>query len=182
MTANLHQHHGDTAPNKLRYFTITTLLLSFALWVGYSNAVRADQADVIDVKVSQHEDKSWRFDVTVQHDDEGWHHYVTEWLVVSEERKILAKRTIYHPHVREKPFTRSLKWVNIPEKNKRVTIVARDSVHGIKGESMTVDLIDRSQALEQTPRRTNKQTEQRSLGSSDSDTANASGKARQPDS
>lgn len=104
----------------------------------------ANEADVIAVKANQQKDKTWRFDVTVKHADEGWNHYVNEWVVLTPKGKILAKRTLYHPHVDEQPFTRNIQGVKIPEDIKQVTIIARDSVHSIKGKTMEIQLINKA--------------------------------------
>lgn len=119
---------------------VLSFLLSIPLFFFFSVTAFADQADVIDVKATQSKDKTWRFDVTVKHADEGWDHYTNEWVVLSPDNKVLGKRTLYHPHVNEQPFTRSLQGVKIPDEIKHVTIVARDSVHGIKGESLRINL------------------------------------------
>jgi len=43
---------------------------------------------------------------------------------------ILATRVLYHPHVNEQPFTRSISNFQVPVGLTQVTIRARDSVHG----------------------------------------------------
>lgn len=110
--------------NNLKHY-----LLLISMWLIPSSLASANQADVIEVKATQLEDKSWRFDVTVKHDDEGWDHYVNQWIVVAPDNKILATRTFYHPHVNEQPFTRNIQGVNIPEMVTQVRIMARDSLH-----------------------------------------------------
>ena len=118
--------------NKL-LFTVIFLLLSI-------QTATANQADVIDVKASQADDKTWRFDVTLKHDDEGWDHYVNQWVVTDLDNKILATRTLYHPHVHEQPFTRNIQGVEIPDKITRVKIIARDSIHQRTGKILQYDL------------------------------------------
>ncbi|MBE9534085.1 MAG: hypothetical protein IMF03_03725 [Proteobacteria bacterium] len=104
------------------------------------NVVYAGEADVLQVKVKRTGDNVYYFDVTVTHKDEGWDHYADKWDVVAPDGTILGTRTLYHPHVQEQPFTRSLSGVRIPEGVRRVTIRAHDSVHGYGGKVMTVDL------------------------------------------
>ena len=72
----------------------------------------------------------WRFDVTLKHADTGWQHYANKWEVVSVNGKVLGTRVLYHPHVDEQPFTRSLSGVNIPPGTKEVLIRAYDLKHG----------------------------------------------------
>ena len=82
----------------------------------------------------------WRFDVTLRHGDTGWDHYADAWRVVAPDGSVLGTRTLYHPHVDEQPFTRSLSGVSIPAGIKEVTIEARDSVHGWAETAMSLKL------------------------------------------
>lgn len=108
--------------------------------MGIYHPASAGEADVLSVKVSKEPAGSWRFAVTVKHDDQGWNHYANEWRVSGADGVIYGTRTLYHPHVNEQPFTRSLSGVRIPDNVKTVTISAGDSVHGYGGEVVTVDL------------------------------------------
>ncbi len=100
---------------------------------------QAGEADVIDVRVVKSVD-SFRFDVTLRHDDEGWDHYANAWEVVAPDGTVLGVRTLFHPHVEEQPFTRSLSGVRIPPDVSEVTIRAQDSVHGLGGKEIIVKL------------------------------------------
>ena len=102
------------------------------LWAG--------PADVVGVKIRRSAPQTFAFDVTVQHADTGWDHYADQWDVMAPDGTVLATRVLYHPHVDEQPFTRSLTGVKIPAKVKQVTIRAHDKVHGWTGKTMTVDL------------------------------------------
>jgi hypothetical protein len=102
--------------------------------------VEAGEVDVIDVKVTKQGSGSYRFDVTLRHADTGWKHYADGWQVLGPNGKSLGKRTLYHPHVNEQPFTRSLSGVKIPPEIKLVTIRAHDSVHETGGHEMHVRL------------------------------------------
>jgi len=82
----------------------------------------------------------WRFDVTVKHADTGWDHYADAWRVVGPDGTVYGTRTLYHPHVDEQPFTRSLSGVSIPAGVTSVTVESRDSVHGWGGAKATVKL------------------------------------------
>ena len=117
--------------------TFQLLLLIFLL---SGNVASAGEVDVLQVKVKRSGDNVYYFEVTVTHKDEGWDHYANKWNVVAPDGTILGTRTLYHPHVQEQPFTRSLSGVKIPEGIHRVTIRAHDSVHGYGGKVMTVDL------------------------------------------
>jgi hypothetical protein len=115
-------------------------LIAFILLLIPLHFSSANPADVIDVKATQSKDKSWRFDVTIKHDDKGWDHYVNQWIVVAPDNKILATRTLYHPHIHEQPFTRNIQGVSIPKTVTKVRIIARDSVHQRTGKIIKYDL------------------------------------------
>ena len=116
--------------------TILTLTISLVL----SGIAQANEVEIVDVKARQDKDKSWRFAVTLKHADEGWDHYANEWQVIAADDKILATRTLYHPHVDEQPFTRNISGVKIPDDVKTVRVIARDTVHGHAKTAMLVDL------------------------------------------
>lgn len=104
-----------------------------------SGAALAGEADVVGVEVTRSGD-TWRFSVAVDHADTGWDHYADMWRVVAPDGAILGERVLAHPHVNERPFTRSLGGVRIPAGVTQVTIEARDSVHGWGGKTMVVDV------------------------------------------
>lgn len=77
---------------------------------------------------------TWRFDVQIMHEDEGWDHYADGWGVYLSDGTELGYRVLHHPHVNEMPFTRSLSGVSVPEGAKEVLIRPRDLVHGVGKE------------------------------------------------
>jgi|TARA_B100000315_G_scaffold76188_2_gene69736 hypothetical protein len=50
---------------------LSCLALSATLWAG--------QADVLSAEVRRSADGSFRFSVTLRHDDTGWEHYAERW-------------------------------------------------------------------------------------------------------
>ena len=98
------------------------------------------EADVLAVEAAREGAGAWRFDVTVKHADEGWEHYADRWEVLAPDGTVLGTRVLLHPHETEQPFTRSLGGVAIPDGIDRVTVRAHDSVHGLGGAEMTVEL------------------------------------------
>ncbi len=116
----------------LNILFICLLILSTAAWAG--------EADVVEVDVKQTGRDTYFFKVTVRHADEGWEHYADKWDVVAPDGTILGTRTLFHPHVDEQPFTRSLSDVKISESITEVTVRAHDSVHeyGIKTVKVAV--------------------------------------------
>ena len=100
-----------------------------------------DFAQVIHVVATQERGGTWRFDVTVEHNDEGWDHYADAWEVVNHETgEVLAERVLLHPHVNEMPFTRSESRVSIPADLTLLRVRARCTVHGFGGYEVVVDL------------------------------------------
>jgi hypothetical protein len=112
------------------------ICLASALVVGHA---LAGPADVLEV-VARPSGGTWSFDVTVRHDDAGWDHYADAWRVVGPDGTVYGTRTLYHPHVGEQPFTRSLSGVAIPADVASVTVEAHDSVHGWGGAGVEVAL------------------------------------------
>ena len=111
-------------------------------WLTAAMAVTAvaGEADIIRTEVVRTGPGVYRFTVSVLHADEGWGHYADRWEVLAPDGRILATRTLYHPHVNEQPFTRSLEDVTIPSGIVQVTIRAHCSVHATGGISETVSL------------------------------------------
>lgn len=116
----------------LQVFTIVLLLLAKMAYAG--------EADVIEVAIERTAGNTFHFDVTVGHDDEGWNHYADRWDVLAPDGTVLGTRTLYHPHVDEQPFTRSLSGVQIPAYINIVTIRAHDSVHGYGHKTVSVEV------------------------------------------
>ena len=114
------------------------ILVVLALLVLFAGPVLAGEADVIKVKIKSTGENTYQFHVTVRHKDEGWDHYADKWDIVAPDGTVLGTRVLYHPHVNEQPFTRSLGGVKIPSGIEEVTIRAHDSVHKYGGRKVTV--------------------------------------------
>lgn len=120
-------------------------LLKKMLWIGILfftalGTVHANEADVTNVVVTVQDSNTYHFDVTVLHADTGWDHYADKWDVVLPDGTIAGTRTLFHPHVNEQPFTRSLSGVKLPDGIETVTIQAHDLVHGYGGKTQVVQL------------------------------------------
>ena len=100
----------------------------------------AGPADVTSVSVAMSGPGQYRFSVTVRHADEGWDHYADRWEVLHPDGTLLGTRTLYHPHVNEQPFTRSLSGVSIASTVTSVSVRAHDSIHGYGGKTVKVTL------------------------------------------
>jgi hypothetical protein len=110
-----------------------------ALVLLFATTVRAGDVEIVMVVLSKQGDK-WVCETTLRHNDRGWDHYADAWRVVTATEKILGTRTLYHPHVDEQPFTRSLRDITIPADMKIVFIEAHDKIHGWSATRVEVDL------------------------------------------
>ena len=102
-------------------FALCFFILSPALYAG--------DVEIEFVELKQRADK-WDVHVRLRHDDTGWDHYADAWRIVDEEGKEIGKRVLYHPHVNEQPFTRSLRGVEIKDEDLIIFVEAHDKVHG----------------------------------------------------
>ena len=122
---------------KLR--TLIFVLAIFAFLFASVGAATAGTVEIVNAKVEKQR-SSWVFHVTLKHADTGWDHYADAWRVVTADGKELGKRTLFHPHVDEQPFTRSLADVKIPGGASEVYIEAHDKVHGWNKQRFKVKL------------------------------------------
>ncbi|MEM7654448.1 MAG: hypothetical protein AAF220_14925, partial [Pseudomonadota bacterium] len=121
----------------LKMVFLAALLGGFPL---IQSAAYAGEADVERVEIRKQSNGTYSFDVTVRHADTGWDHYADGWEVVAPDGTVLGVRTLYHPHVNEQPFTRSLSGVQIPEGVDSVIVRAQDSEHGFGGVEKMVEV------------------------------------------
>ncbi len=105
----------------------------------FATSVGAGDVEIVMAVLSKQGDQ-WVCETTLRHDDHGWDHYADAWRVVTSTGKILGTRTLYHPHVDEQPFTRSLRDITIPADAKIVFIEAHDKIHGWSATRVKVDL------------------------------------------
>ncbi len=112
----------------------TVAVLSFLTLPAF-----ADPAIVQNVKVSKAAN-SYTFNVTILHTDKGWEDYADIWRIKDMDGNVLGERVLAHPHVNERPFTRSLSGVKIPDGVTTVLIEAHDTVTGWASATKTVQL------------------------------------------
>lgn len=120
--------HGTNAA----LFVFASMLLATPL--------AADEPAVLDVTASANVDGTYAFHATVTHRDEGWSHYANKWDIVDATGNVLGERILYHPHVDEQPFTRSLSRVEVPIGATEVTVRAYCNTTGIGSRTFTVKL------------------------------------------
>lgn len=111
----------------------------FALMLFLPGIVLSNEAHVIAANVEHIGGSYFKFNVTVQHQDEDWEHFAKAWEVLDEDGMVLGARILLHPHVKEQPFTRS-HTINIPEHVEKVTIRAYDLIHKFGGKEITLEL------------------------------------------
>ncbi|WP_415401144.1 hypothetical protein [Tateyamaria sp. SN3-11] len=100
----------------------------------------AEEPVIENVDITRTAPGIYRFSVTISHPDTGWDHYADGWRVLDMEGKELGMRVLFHPHVDEQPFTRSLDGVNIPDGTREVQVQARDLPAGWNDGTMIVQL------------------------------------------
>lgn len=100
------------------------------------------QAGDVEIKnvYLQQQSSMWKADVTLNHSDAGWEHYADAWRLVDASGKLLGTRVLYHPHVNEQPFTRSLSNIKIPAGTDILFVEAHDKKHGWSPQRVKVDL------------------------------------------
>lgn len=113
-------------------------LLAFFCWL--STPVIAGEPSVLDATVRANTNGTYAISATLFHKDEGWKHYADKFDVLDEAGNVLASRILYHPHVEEQPFTRSISNVTVPVGTTSVVIRAHDSVHGYGKRTFTLKL------------------------------------------
>lgn len=100
----------------------------------------AGAADVIAAEARQGADGRWTVSATIRHGDTGWDHYADAFEVLGPDGTSYGVRTLFHPHVEEQPFTRSLAGVAIPDAVTTIRVRAHDSVHGFGGAEAVIEL------------------------------------------
>jgi hypothetical protein len=115
------------------------ILLIMSGLVLATSVVHAGDVEIQNVYLYQ-QSSSWRADVTLKHADTGWEHYADAWRIVDATGKLIATRVLYHPHVNEQPFTRSLGNIEIPAGTDIIFVEAHDKQHGWSPQRIKVDL------------------------------------------
>lgn len=111
------------------------LLMSFL----FAQIAAANQVEIVKVMLEPSANR-WTFHVTLKHDDTGWDHYADDWRIVDEKGHVLGDRKLWHPHVDEQPFTRTLANVLIPKATEIVYIEAHDKTHGWSKQRVRIDM------------------------------------------
>ncbi len=105
-----------------RIFLSALLCFSFSVFAG------KPQVEAVVAECNQQQ--ICKFEVTIRHADEGWTHFANGFEIYSVQGELLAREVFAGPHVREQPFTRTLRKVSIPPSVDTVIVKAHGSVHG----------------------------------------------------
>jgi hypothetical protein len=116
-----------------------TALCGVTLFVA-SQTASAGEADVLAASAERDMRGTWTISATLLHEDTGWDHYADRFDVLAPDGTVLGSRTLFHPHVNEQPFTRSLTGLSIPETVDVITVRAHDSVHELGGATVEITL------------------------------------------
>ena len=106
----------------------------------FSQVVLTSDPEILDVKVELTSAQKYNISVTLKHEDTGWEHFANAWRVYSPEGELLGERVLHHPHVKEQPFTRTLRAIGIPSDLAEIKIVANCSETKEAKKSYTVKL------------------------------------------
>lgn len=109
-----------------------------------SNPIYAGEVVILGADLAHQGNNIWSLKVTLKHDDTGWDHYADNWRLVDAKGTVLGDRVLFHPHVNEQPFTRSLNAIKIPEiavqQGDTLYIEAHDKRHGWTDNRLLLDL------------------------------------------
>mgnify|MGYP007046916815 CR=1 FL=1 len=117
---------------------LAVLAILFA--VAVPKSASAGQASVLDATVRANPGGTYAFSATIFHKDEGWKHYADAFEILNSNGVVLGTRILYHPHVDEQPFTRSLSKVEIPIGVNQVKVRAKCKIHGPGKRVVTLTL------------------------------------------
>ncbi|MGD8926030.1 MAG: hypothetical protein PVG20_04235 [Thioalkalispiraceae bacterium] len=107
--------------------------------VLFSGTSLANEVEIVKVMIEPSANR-WTFHVTLKHDDTGWQHYADGWRIVDDKGKELGFRKLWHPHVEEQPFTRTLANVLVPKDKNIIYIEAHDKVHGWSKQRVRINM------------------------------------------
>ena len=134
------QGRGWEMSRMMKGLPIMISMLALPLAV-ISGPALAGEADVVSARATHGADGTWRFEVTIRHADTGWDHYADRFEIIDPKTgRELARRVLFHPHVNEQPFTRSLTGARLPKGQGEVLVRAHDKVHGHGGREVLLKL------------------------------------------
>lgn len=115
-------------------------LFAFLFFLLPSLVLNASEVQIVSAEAECTAGNHCIFRATLKHDDSGWDHYANGWQVMDEKGRLLVRRTLYHPHVKEQPFTRSSERVFVPLSTTKVWIRAGDNKSGLNSRPYILKL------------------------------------------
>ena len=73
----------------MRYLSLFAMLFVM-LFICANGTAIAGEADVVAVKATKTGNQTYRFDVTIRHEDTSWEHYADSWEVLAPAGSILG--------------------------------------------------------------------------------------------
>lgn len=116
----------------MRFVSMLLLFFSWPLFAG--------NVAVVSAQIKPTGNGQYHIQVTLRHADTGWEHYANAWRVLAPDGSLLGERILYHPHVNEQPFTRTLSGVSIPPGTAYIEIEGEDSKHGPSRQRLKIVL------------------------------------------
>lgn len=107
-----------------------------AFVAGHTVPAAADKPMAAKARIIMLSKTSYEIQVTVRHEDTSWEHYADRWEIIGPGGKVLGTRVLYHPHIGEPYFTRSLRGITIPAGTEHVILRVHDKVHGYGRERL----------------------------------------------
>lgn len=104
-----------------------------------AQVAHADPAEILGAE-AMHRGGSWTVMVTLRHADTGWEDYADGFRLETPDGRVLATRSLGHPHVDEQPFTRSVSGVSVPDIVSRLRVRARTLTDGWGRDTLVLDL------------------------------------------
>ena len=108
--------------------------------MSFVSLAQAGKAAVLDATVTANPNGTYGISATVFHKDDGWSHYADKFDILTPDNRVIATRVLYHPHVGEQPFTRSIGNVQVPVGITEIVIRAHDNIHGDGERTFTAKL------------------------------------------
>ncbi|WP_207382854.1 hypothetical protein [Marinomonas sp. MED121] len=123
---------------------LTVMSVMSLISLSFSPSLLANEVSILAADLKHQGNNTWSLNVTLKHEDTGWDHYADQWRLVDKNGKVLGDRILYHPHVNEQPFTRSLNAIQIPfeyiDTGETLYIQAHDKLHGWSENPLALDL------------------------------------------
>lgn len=119
------------------WFLLFIPLLSFSMTIAVQE-LDLREANVTEVSFVQIDPMTYRFNITLYHDDDGEEGYANFWVIETLNRTELGKRILTHPHGTQE-FSRSGSII-IPENIDIVVVRGYDQTHGFGGQAIIINI------------------------------------------